>query len=129
MKGDSPMTESTTTFTYHDPSRCFDGTPYEAAGKSVQQARLVMLLLARALRDANVQARNAYMSRRLDLGEDDPGAILYPTDAPEARALTHVMTQINNMESALVALDKKLRAVGSAVAYDPKHPPKESDAP
>lgn len=112
---------ASTTFTYHDPSRSFSGTPYEAAGQAVDQSRRVLLLLARALKDTGIQTRNAYMSRRLDLGEDDPAAFGWE-DEPEAKTLRFVMFQISNMERALVGLDKKLQAVGKAAAYDPTVP-------
>lgn len=118
------MADTSTTFNYKDPSRHFDGTPYEAAARSIEQARQVMLLLAIALRDANTQARNAYMSRNLDLGRDDPGAIRWEEDA-QARALTHTINQVTKMEAALVALYEKLKASEKAAAYDPKHPPRE----
>lgn len=118
------MPDTTTTFQYLDPSRHFDGTPYEAAARSVEQARQLMLLLAIGLRDANTQARNAYMSRNLDTGQEDPGAIQWDEEA-QARALAHVVNQVTRMESALVALHNKLKAVEKAAAYDPKHPPRE----
>ena len=121
------MAESTTTFTYYDPSRYFDGTPYEAAGKAVDQTRAVLWLLDRALSDTSVQVRNAYMSRRLDTGEDDPGAIQWE-DSPEARALRLIDSKIGGVSEALAELELKLKAVQMAASYDPKHPPKEVTA-
>lgn len=114
--------QSTTTFTYHDPSRNFEGTPYEAASKSVVQTRNVLRLMARALSDTKIQARNAYMSRRLDTGHETAGAIHWP-EAAEAGALEHVEHRLALIENELLALDKKLKAITMAVSYDPKHPP------
>jgi len=110
--------DSSTTFTYRDPSRNFDGTPYQAAAQAVVQTDAVLRLALRSLRDTAVQARNAYMQANLDTG-DEPNAAAWPESA-QARTLARMVSEI-------VAMRKKLAPLLRAVAYDPKNPPKEDD--
>lgn len=120
------MPESTTTFTYHDPSRCFDGTPYEAAEQAVEQSRRVLRLMERALEDTRVQVRNAYMTRRLDTDEEDPGAIQWEA-SPEERLLLSLVERVELIETNLEWMRGKLRFLQGSAAYDPKNPPTEED--
>lgn len=106
---------STVVFTYHDPGKTYDGTPYEAAGLAVDQCKRVMNLYQRALRDTAIQVRNSYMQRNLDL-TGDPSAATW-TDSAEAKALAVLF----NHSKITVT---KLGALQRAAAYDPKHPPK-----
>lgn len=114
------MTEkkSTTTFTYHDPGRTFDGTPYEAAGKSVEQTHRVINLTKKAIYDTHIQARNSFMQRNLDLGDKPRGGEY--EDSPEYKLLI-------TLNASLDAMQKKLGALHRAVTYDPKNPPKEDE--
>jgi hypothetical protein len=114
----SDKTKSSITFTYHDPSKTFDGTPYEAAGKSVIQVDGVLKLLQKALIDTNVQARNAYMQRNLDLGEDANATGW--ENAPEAKVIAGLIQNTSKVR-------KRLPAILRAVSYDPNNPPKEED--
>lgn len=104
---------STTTLTYHDPSRCFDGTPYEAAGAAAEQAGNVILLAQLAVADTNIQARNAWMQRNLDkkLPANGEGW----EDDPQAKALQNVLDD-------LITGHRKLKAIRAAASYDPKAP-------
>jgi hypothetical protein len=108
--------KSSTTFTYNDPGRTFDGTPYEAAGKSVLQTMNVLKLLQRALQDTAIQSRNAYMQRQLET-TGKPNAEGWES-APEYRVL-------HALKGAVKILNKKLTALHRAVSYDPNNPPKE----
>src|SRR5688572_1444099 len=108
--------KSSFSFAYHDPSKNFDGTPYEAAGKAVIQVDNVMRLLQKALYDTNIQARNAYMQRNLDTGKD-PNAQGWE-NAPEAK-LPNGLIQTTGKNR------NKLPALLRAISHDPKNPPKE----
>lgn len=107
---------STINFSYHDPGRTFDGTPYEAAGKSVEQTANVVNLLRRAIADTAVQVRNAYMQRRLDT-EGDTGIEEWP-DSPEAKML-------GQFARTAVLMKKKLSALHRASTYDPTQADKD----
>lgn len=114
------MTEkkSTTTFTYHDPGRTFDGSPYEAAGLSVEQTHRVMNLTKKAIFDTHIQARNAFMQRNLDLGGKPRGGEY--EDSAEYKLLVA-------LNASVEAAQKKLSALHRAVTYDPKNPPTEDE--
>lgn len=116
MTDQKSIAKSTFTFTYHDPSRSFDGTPYESAARAVLQVDSVAKLLQRALIDANTQARNAWMQRNMDLG-GEPQAENWEESA-ESRILTAQLESVGKLR-------KKLPALMRATAYDPKNPPKE----
>lgn len=107
---------SSTTFVYHDPGRTFDGSPYEASGKSVIQMINLLKLLRRAINDTEVQVRNAYMQRNLDT-VGDPDAAGWET-AAETRILTGFLDSVELMT-------KKLNALHKATTYDPTKAPKE----
>jgi hypothetical protein len=60
------------TFTIADPAD-FDGTPYEVAERAVAQLEGLALILQEALEPAERMARNAEMTRRIDLGQEPEG--------------------------------------------------------
>lgn len=111
-----PRKPSTINFSYHDPSRTFDGTPYEAAGASVEQTGNVVKLLRRAIADTAIQVRNAYMQRNLDTTGET--GIENWDNSPENKMLRQFVT-------ATAAMAKKLAALHRATTYDPQHPPKD----
>jgi hypothetical protein len=115
MAASSSTRPSTITYTYHDPSRTFDGTPYEAAGLAIDQATSVAKLLQRALRDTHVQVRNAHMQRNLDLG-GQPDAD--PWDNSAQKRL------LDSFASQTTDIHHRLRMLRKAAVYDPKNPPK-----
>lgn len=104
---------STRTFTYHDPSRCFEGTPYEAAGAAAEQATNVITLAQLAIQDTNIQARNAWMQRNLDTGGEPRGSE-WESD-PQYKAVTDAL-------EALIVAAKKMKTLRAAASYDPKAP-------
>lgn len=106
-----PRKSSTVQFTYHDPSRTYDGTPYEAAGKAVAQTTSVVSLLWRALTDTTVQVRNAYMQRNLDL--DGDANVEAWESSPEYKALQEVAKSMQTIQ-------RKLKALHQASTYDPE---------
>lgn len=108
--------QSTVHFTYHDPGRTFDGTPYEASGKAVTQVLNLLKLLRRAILDTGIQVRNAYMQRNLDT-QGEPNAEGWES-APEKKIITGFVETID-------AMQKKLTALHRATTYDPSKPPKE----
>ena len=104
---------STRTITYHDPSRCFDGTPYEAAGAAAEQAGNVITLAQLAVSDTNIQARNAWMQRNLDNGLPANGEGW--DDDPQAKALEAAL-------ESLTQAARKMKVIRAAASYDPKAP-------
>lgn len=108
--------KSTIQFTYNDPGRTFDGTPYEASGKAVVQTSNVLKLLHRSILDTIIQARNAYMQRNLDL-TGDVGIDKWE-DSAEYKMLSSFLTTIERMQTRLSALYR-------ATTYDPMNAPKE----
>ena len=104
---------STRTITYHDPSRCFDGTPYEAAGAAAEQAGNVITLAQLAVSDTNIQARNAWMQRNLDNGLPANGEGW--DDDPQAKALDAAL-------ESLTQAARKMKVIRAAASYDPKAP-------
>ncbi len=103
-------TKSSYTLTYHDPSRTFDGTPYQASGKSILQVDQILRLLQRGLIDTNTQARNAFMQRNIDAGQEPQ--VENWAAAPEARILMDALNGATNLR-------KRLPALMRAVSYDP----------
>ncbi len=108
-----PDRPSTQVLTYHDPSRCFDGTPYEAAGAAAEQAGNVITLAQLAVADTNIQARNAWMQRNLDSGLPPNGAE-WEND-PQAKSIAAA-------GDALIAVARRMKAIRVAASYDPKAP-------
>lgn len=108
--------KSSTTFTYYEPGRTFDGDCYEAAGKSVEQTHRITKLLRKSIYDTHIQTRNAFMQRNLDLGNKPKGGEYDETGEYKLLA---------KMDAAVHAIQKKLSALHRSVTYDPKNPPKE----
>lgn len=102
------------TFTIADP-RDFDGNPFEAAERSVAQLEGLVMLLTAALPMAELMARNAEMTRRMDAGGDPEGDRW--VEEPQGR-------QWRALNDEAERLRKRLRAMKAAAGYDPKHPPK-----
>ena len=101
-------------FTIADP-RHFDGTPYEVAERAAAQLEGLALLAKAALPTAELMARNAEMSRRMDLG-GDPEGDRWVTE-PQGRQWRALTDEID-------ALLRRLKAIKAASGYDPRHPPK-----
>ncbi len=106
------MPKSQTTYVYVDP-RFLEGSPYEVAGKAIEQAERAAELLDTALTDANVLARNAELQRQLDTTQTcsaerwDAGL--------QARILT-------GFKAALAEHGTKLSAAKRAASFDPATP-------
>lgn len=103
-----------TNFTITDP-RTFDGNPYEVAERAIGQIEALILLARTSLPAAELIARNAEMTRRMDLGGEPEGDRW--VEEPQGRqwkALT------DELEHTL----KRLRAMKAASGFDPKHPPR-----
>lgn len=119
MTQENKADKSSIVFTYHDPGRTFDGSPFEAAGQSVQQSAAVLKLAQRAIYDTEIQVRNAYLQRNLENG-GDPKAGEWE-NSPEAKLL-------GQLASVLDKLQVRLRALHQAATFDPSEPiPKEDD--
>lgn len=101
------------TVTYRNPSEDseFDGTPYEAAEKSLEQVSDILVLALQAATAAEIQARNAFMQRRLDTG--------HPPDA-EAWNWSAERKRLIGADEQLSACSTLYRALGKAAGYDPK---------
>ena len=109
------MTQFNKTFTVTDP-RDFDANPYEVAERAVAQLEGLVLLARQVLPVSELMARNAEMTRRLELGGQPEGDRW--TEEPQGRqwkALTDELDQTL----------KRLRAMKAASSYDPKRPPKD----
>lgn len=109
------MTQFDKTFTITDP-RKFDGNPYEVAERAVAQLEGLVMLTRGALRVSELMARNAEMTRRVDLG-----------GAPEGDRWTEEVhgRQWKSLSDELEHIEKRLRAMKAASGFDPKHPPKD----
>ncbi len=117
MSEEKKSDKSTVVFTYHDPSRTFDGTPFEAAGQAVQQTQAVLKLAQRAVYDAEIQVRNAFLQRNLENG-GDPKVDEWD-GSPEAILLAQ-------LASVLEKLQVRARYLYQAATFDPNAPlPKE----
>jgi hypothetical protein len=103
-----------THFTVTDP-RTFDANPYEVAERAVAQLEALVTILRRMLPPAELMARNAEMTRRMDLGGTPDGDRW--VEEPQGR-------QWADLAEKLEALETRLRAMKTAAGYDPKHPPK-----
>lgn len=100
-----------TSFTYTDP-RYFDGDPYVAAGKAVDQTRAIAALLLRAINDAEVLARNAQLQRHLAETPDDARAEAWDGSAQQRK----FAGLIDDTE----AIQAVLRAIRVAAAFNPQ---------
>jgi hypothetical protein len=110
------MNRPTKTFTVADPRTFEDGTPYEVAKRAGAQALAVLTILQLTVEGADLMARNAYMSRRLDMGSEWAGGDNWRADA-EGRRWAEVDAKLAEVKVALKGLT-------TAASYDPKHPPK-----
>lgn len=102
------------TFTITDP-RTFDGNPFEVGQRAVEQLEALALLIRTEIPMAELMARNAEMTRRLDLGGEPEGDRW--TEEPQGRQWRALIEETD-------ALLKRLRVMKAATAFDPKHPPK-----
>jgi hypothetical protein len=103
------------TFTIADP-RDFDANPFEVAERAVAQLEAMIALTRGALPVAELMARNAEMTRRMDAGHPPEGDRW--AEELQGRQWTRLRTDLE-------ALEKRLGALKLASAYDPKHPSKD----
>lgn len=103
------------TVTVVDP-RSHDGTPYGVAERAVSQIEALTAILAELLPATELMARNAEMTRRLDLGFAPAGDDWAET--PQGRQWTAIRHEVD-------VLQRRLRVLKGASAYDPRHPTKE----
>ena len=105
----------TRTFTVANP-RDFDGNPFEVAERAVAQLEGLIAILAEAIPPAELMARNAEMTRRMDAGEEPEGDRWVET--PQGRYWVRLATNVASLRA-------QLRVIKAAAGYDPRHPPKE----
>jgi hypothetical protein len=103
-----------TDITFTDP-RTFDGNPYDVAERAIAQCEGILELYAQALTAAFLMARNADMERNLALRLPPAGSSYWK--GPQGRQFEKLTT--HGEESLRI-----LGALKTAVAYDPKHPPR-----
>ena len=108
------MTHEARHFVVTDP-RNFDGNPYEVAFRACQQAKAVAQILAECVESAMIMGRNAEMSRREE-ATGDPSAREWE-DSAYGRKFARMHADIKKSERDLATL-------GTAMGFDPKHPPK-----
>ncbi len=101
-------------FVIADP-RDFDGNPFEVASRAVAQIEGLLALAEGAIPAAELIARNAEMTRRIDLGGEPEGDRW--AGEPQGR-------QWALLREEIVAIRRRLRTLKSASAFDPKHPPR-----
>lgn len=108
--------------THYDPKnvtvldpRTFDGDPFHVAGRAAEQVAALVQLSAEQARIARIMHLNSFMEAVLQSGEE-----LSPT----AWDNSPYSNKWQDVEHDLLALVAKVRALGAAAAYDPKHPPK-----
>lgn len=104
------------TFTIAHP-RDFDGNPFEVASRAVAQVAGVVHLAREAVGAAELMARNAEMTRRIDLGGQPEGDKW--TETPQGRNWQALRDELD-------AVEKRLRTMKMAAGFDPKHPPRTS---
>jgi hypothetical protein len=107
--------QSTRTFTVADPRNFEDGTPYEVAARAGAQAVAVARILQDVIEGGDLMARNAYMSRNLDLGNEAAGDGWRMSAEGRAWAA---------LDADLAAIRRRLETLTKAASFDPKHPPK-----
>ena len=108
------MTHEPRAFVVTDP-RTFDGNPYEVAGRACEQAKSLAAILAECVETALIMGRNAEMSRQEE-ATGDPSARGWE-DSPAGRKFARAHADIKRIE-------RDLGVLGTAMSYDPKHPPK-----
>lgn len=104
---------STINFTYYNPGRTFDGTPYDAAGQAVIQTASVFRLAQIAVHDMEIQVRNAYLQRNLEI-DGNPRAEAWE-ESPEGKL-------VNSLRLGLEKMQKRLSALHTSATYDPNAP-------
>lgn len=102
---------NTRTFTLTDP-RDFDGSPYQAAERAVQQAGALALLLAEAIEDAGILARNAEMERTFSTDAVLRDVAAGWLDSPQGRRYSDLVERTDKITRDLALLRR-------AAAYDP----------
>ncbi len=108
------MTQNNTqTFVVGDP-RHFDGDPFEVAERACEQAAAVARVLAGAIRMAELMARNAEMTRNLQVTKDDAGAARWDP-SPQAQRFREHAEAADNAE-------RVLRQLSKAAGFNPKAP-------
>ena len=107
--------QDTRTFTVANP-KDFDGNPFEVAERAVAQLEGLASILAEALPPAELMARNAEMTRRLDAGEEPEGDRWAET--PQGGYWRAVREELDRIQY-------RLRVLKRSAGYDLRHPPKE----
>lgn len=101
-------------FVITDP-RDFDGNPFEVTERAIKQIEAIVGLAQTAIPCAELMARNAEMTRRIDLGGEPEGDRW--AGEPQGR-------QWAALRDELTAIRRRLRIMKAASTYDPKHPPR-----
>lgn len=101
-------------FVIADP-RDFDGNPFEVAARAVAQIEGLLALAEGAIPLSELMARNAEMTRRIDLGGEPEGDRW--AGEPQGR-------QWALLREEVTAIRRRLKIIKAASAYDPKHPPR-----
>lgn len=97
-----------------DP-REYDGDPFDAAGRGVQQLCALVQLTLDEMEPARILARNAELDRQIHRGEDPDGVGW--DDTAEGRRWKVVS---DRLETAL----KDLKVLYMTAGYNPRNPPK-----
>lgn len=103
-----------TEVTFTDP-REFDGDPYDVAQRAVAQAEGILKVYRTALDAAYLMARNAEMERNLAMHKPPAGSDYLM--GPQGRRFIKLQDVARTSE-------KDLQILQTAVAYNPKHPPR-----
>jgi hypothetical protein len=101
-------------FTVADP-RDFDGNPFEVAERALAQIGGLLDLVSELVPASELMARNAEMTRRIDLG-GEPEGDKWVTE-PQGRKWALAKEQLKELR-------KHVRVLTTAASYDPKHPPR-----
>lgn len=108
------MTPRERHFTVADP-RDFDANPYEVAERALAQIDGLLHIAEELLPASELMARNAEMTRRIDLGGDPEGDRW--VEEPQGRQWRAITNELSTLRHRI----KRLRL---ATAYDPKNPPR-----
>jgi hypothetical protein len=103
------------TFTVANP-RDFDGNPFEVAERAVAQLEGLAAILEEALVPAELMARNAEMSRRLEARQPPRGDDWAET--PQGRYWAKIAAEVRELQV-------HLRVCKRASGFDPRHPPRD----
>jgi hypothetical protein len=99
-------------FTVADP-RDFDGNPFEVAERAIAQLEGLLVIADDLLPKSELMARNAEMTRRIDLGGDPEGDRW--AGEPQGR-------QWQAVREELSTLKRRLRTLKATAGWDPKDP-------